>query len=927
MTGESLAQNKDSAATGTIRGIIKDSAYNYALQSASVAIYSKDTVLVSYQLSDISGNYSFEKLPLGVALILRVYYTGYGTSTVRFSFSSADSNSIRKNILLRRNENELAEVIVTTVAPVRMNGDTLEFNSAAFHLDKNAVGEDLLRKLPGVTVWADGSITVNGKQVNKVLVDGRPFFGNDARIATQNIGKNAIDKIQVYDVPNSVNPLDSLTNINIKLKKADGFRYFGKTGIGGGTDSRYGLDGSINLFKPQTQIGFLATGNNINKLAPDVNTLLKNSTYKGVNAAVDYQTDFNLQGTNRVRSAGIVFQHDFLAALYPEKKELLTGNYFFGNTVNNTIKDTRTITSLPNNDQQRLNASSSSYSLSHVHRINANYNRLRLNSQFDIGLNVETIAYKTSSTDQFNLLDRLDNTQSINASAYNSDGNTKKLSLELHYIKKKNPFSVTRTPGDFEISYHINHTDTTYARGVLSDFTSVIDPAQNKLFNRMYHRSARNTKQELQASVGDLSRWLFGYKNRLLARVDIKLQNYIEYETHSDGNSVSDYDTGTKIYLPNNGLTADNRFTVINEMPGLRFSKTITRAFDARYQKKWLFSLLLQEQFYNLHNKSTQLFQNISYGYSKFTPVAEFSYANFQYGEFSDNYNAKFLITADYPIIDQLVPLTDSINLYFIKGGNIKLRPTDRKEFVFNWRHSSSRVKGTFNYNAELRAGIVNNSFADSSIIDSLGRMYIYTVNAGIRKYFSLSGSISRAFKINKYNQLQFTVSPMARFDRIPNSINSISNVSNSFTFQNVMNIQYAFRDLMVAELKQSLFSYTAWQQNSNNGSFRNQMLETSMSISLNANRKLNFGSNINFRQIKSTARPSNTFTIWNANAAYRLLPDNSFEIRLEALDLLHQNTGVYNYGDGYRISNGISNVLQQYFIVTISYFPRKFDK
>ncbi|MFD2144812.1 hypothetical protein [Mucilaginibacter antarcticus] len=91
---------------------------------------------------------------------------------------------------LTKIDKTLNEVVITAdVAPMQMRGDTLEFNAAAFKLDTNAVAEDLLRALPGVTVWADGIITVNGKKINELLVMGKSFFGGDNKIALQNIPK------------------------------------------------------------------------------------------------------------------------------------------------------------------------------------------------------------------------------------------------------------------------------------------------------------------------------------------------------------------------------------------------------------------------------------------------------------------------------------------------------------------------------------------------------------------------------------------------------------------------------------------------------------------------------------------------------------------------------------------------------------------
>ncbi len=923
------AQSLDSTWTGTVSGVVKDSAYKYILQFASVAIYyAKDTSLINYQLSDISGGFHFKELPYETPLVIRVFYTGYRTFAIGLIISPKTKNVLLPEVNLIRDVNELQEVVVRATPPVRMNGDTLEFSANAFRLDKNAVAQDLLKRLPGVTVWADGSITVNGKQVSQVLVDGRPFFGNDPRVAIQNIGKSAIDKVQVYQRnPDMNNPLDSTTNINIKLKKDKNYGYFGKTSIGTGTTERYEVDGNINFFKPRTQLGIVGTSNNVNKVAPDPSTLLKSSTYKGSGATIEYQTDFSLQGTNQTSSTGIVFQHDFLPNVDPIKKELFSGNYFNNNNDNNTVKKLLTIIPLVKDSLQFLNSYTNLTSSNISHRLDITYDKTRSNSQLEIKADAESLSNRSNSYEQTSLADRLLNLQSTSNAVLSSLSNSNKLILDGRYVKRKNPFSLTRLPGDFEISYSIDYGSITKDQTGKTEFKSNHDPSQNKIFDRSSHFSGDDSKHRLLFSMGNLSKWIFGYRSRLLSGLEIKLQNYLEITTHSEINRVGDLDSLTNNYIQNKNLTADSRYSIVNENPNLNLSKNITRTFNARYQKALLFNLRIQEQLYKLSNISTLSIQNISYNHSKFIPNAEISYSNYQYGEYQDIFNFKFGINANYPTVNQLTPLVDSLNLYHIQRGNITLQPSDQKEFSFDWHHTSFQKKNTFYYAIGLKVGIINKNLSDSSITDSLGRTSFYTVNADGRQYLRFSGNLNKALKFGKHNQIQITLSPSLGFERVPNNINGLWNISNSVNIQNTLNVLYTSGDFLAANFKQVFYHYSSQQQIFPNRMFQNNLQITSLSMSCNLSRKLNVASNINFNSNSLTEQKENKFTIWNFNTGYRFLSDNSLELKLDVLDILHQNTGIINYGSGNTITNGSANVLQQYFMITLTYFLRKFGK
>ena len=206
---------------GIVKGILRDTAHNYVLRSATISVYkAADSALMNYQISNNYGEFIFKNLPVDTKLRLDVSYVGYQSFRKIFTIPAGKNELDLKTLIIVPRENMLEDVVIS-VPPISMNGDTLEFNAAAFKLDSNAVVEDLLRKIPNITLWGDGQITVNGREVKSVLVNGKPFFGGDIKTATQNISKNALQKVQVYSTAlNKSNPLDSTLQMNLKLKKA-----------------------------------------------------------------------------------------------------------------------------------------------------------------------------------------------------------------------------------------------------------------------------------------------------------------------------------------------------------------------------------------------------------------------------------------------------------------------------------------------------------------------------------------------------------------------------------------------------------------------------------------------------------------------------------------------------------------------------------
>lgn len=917
-----FSQKKDSTWKGTANGIVRDSVHNYSLPAATLAVYIvKDSSLVSYQLADNFGEFHFKELPVNQPLRVVVSYMGYRSFARKFIITGIDIDL--KQLNLERGENSLKGIEVIAVPPVQMNGDTLEFNADAFKMDPNAQTEDLLRVLPGVTLWGDGTITVNGKEVRSVLVDGKPFFGGDKRVATQNIPKDAVDKIQVYQQnKNKDNPMDSVTEVNIKLKENKRMGHFGKVSAGYGSRERYEADASLNFFSPTTQIGLVAASNNINKEAANADELLRNSTFKGVGAGTEYQSNFGMEGINRLNSGGIVFQHDFIPDPDYSKQNRLNGSYFLKNNLNDQVRNTQTVTSLGGDSTLIQDDRASSLTTSTTQHFQSRYDKKQHENTFYAGAALNSNSSHSNSNNESSVFNTGRVLQSTNQSVNENNNNAKNMTLEIGKVYRPRVYEKRRGQ-DFEVNYSFTAANNNNDRWQQTAFNSIADPTQNKLFDRRYNTSSSETKQHLLLKSGDLSRrgllsGFFGTR--------IQFQNNLDVNTHHEKNDVTDKDPVKDHYVLNPYLTNDSRYTIVDERPSLNFSKTFAKGLVNRYSKYVSINFNTQAQFYQLQNHSDRAFQNLSRSYLKFVPTAGISYQNYQHGESSDNYNLNFAATNDYPAIGQLVPLVDSSNLYYIQNGNIALKPASRKTITFNMSHFAMGVNRDFSYYVNIAAGVINNCFADSSMTDKQGRSSHYLVNADGNKYLNISGNLNKAFKFKKH-QLQVNVNTYANISRTPNSIGGVWNASDNINNNSSLHLYYSYKDIFNASFNQGFNWYQSKQRGIEGSDLSNHTWITAFSGNVNCTKRLSVSSNVNFNRNTSTRSGGIDYTIWNANAAYRFMKGNNFELKLSALDLLHQNTSIINYGYNNVLTYGTVNVLQQYFMATVAWFPRKFGK
>ena len=252
-------------------GVVKDS-LGSTLELANIIVLDQETnTLDSYSITDERGYYSFE-LEKNTNYKFQVSYIGM--NSFEEIISTKESN-ITRDFLLQP-DNALEEVELTYEMPVTIKGDTIVYNADSFKNGSERKLEDVLEKLPGVEINEDGQVEVEGKVVNKLMVNGKDFFDGDTKIATKNIPSNAVDKIQVLRNYSEVGQLSSVTNnkdnfaLNIKLKEGKENFWFGSINSGGGYSKEdkglYLLQPKLFYYSPKVTFNFIGDINNIGEV-------------------------------------------------------------------------------------------------------------------------------------------------------------------------------------------------------------------------------------------------------------------------------------------------------------------------------------------------------------------------------------------------------------------------------------------------------------------------------------------------------------------------------------------------------------------------------------------------------------------------------------------------------------------------------------
>lgn len=891
----SFSQSKDFKVTGKL----VDAEDQYPMEAATVFLQRvKDSSLVTYTISDKDGMFTLEESTSDEYLNFFVSYIGYKSYSKKIKMDKEvqDIGTIALEI-----SNALDEIVLKSTAPVTIKKDTLEFNVKSFKTKKDANVEDLLKELPGVEIDEEGKIKVNGKEVNKILVNGKPFFGNDPSITTKNLTKDIIEKIQIVDTKTKAEAFsgeagdkENMT-INLTIKEENNKGVFGRVSAGGGTDERYEFAGMVNIFDNDQRISVLAGGNNTNSPGFSFGEISK-MFGRGGSTSWNSNGSFSIGGRSFGGGAGITTSQN-TGLNYADKigeKTEVSGDYFYSssNSVNESSSQRETILS---DSRFFTNSSSNSDNDTDSHTANLDF-EIETDSTFQINI-APSFNYSKSRTLYNSNDETLDEDRVLtNQSAVNS--NVESVGRDF-----SNELSVTKRFGSkgaflrFELENSINKNES-------DDFLS----SNTEIFGTSPETINRNQFTDGEKNSNGLNAELT-YR---LPLVDKKLFLNFEYEyaRDKDENRESTYDfnaTSQEYSDFNTELSTDFEYTDSRSIPGVALSYRGEK-FSSRFKLSYNMRTLKNQDLLRPEFNVERDFNNMQIS----------SYVNYRFSPKSSIY-ANYRLSNDPPALRQLQAFTDVSNPLNTIVGNSNLEPAKSHSVYIGYNGFDWQKKTGLYVNAN--AEITNNQVVSKTTVDAetLKRITTYE-NVDGNYNVGLYGRYSKDFKLDSIRKIKFKAGAWTNLSKNINFNNDVQYASNvtsvtpnigvDFIWDKVLEFKPYYRitftnnkyDIETFEDR----NFTSHDAGIRTATFLPKKLEWRNDISFNYNPNIADG----FQK---------TAWFWNSTLAYSVLKDQG-AVTLKVYDLLNQNTNARRIATQDYIQDSQSTVLEQYFMLSFSW-------
>lgn len=909
------------AQTFSVFGKVVDETDSAAVGVAAMILNTNDSTIVGAATTNEKGFFRIENLTPNT-YILKISYIGYKDQFKNFQLSE---NYRAGKIQLKTLAKTLKEIEVKTQAVMAtQNGDTTSFNSKAFKVNKDANAEDLITKMPGVTV-VDGKVQAQGEDVKQVLVDGKPFFGDDPNSVLKNLPAEVIDKVQVFDRRSEQSQFtgfdDGNTSKTINIVTKTQFRngLFGRVYGGYGYEDKYKGGAVINRFKDKQRFTIMAMTNNINEQnfsSEDLLGVMSSGSSgqrgggmrggqgggRGGSGGGSYQQ--NSSDNFLVNAKNGISSTNAIGLNYSDswgKNTSLTTSYFFNWTDNKATTTLLRQYLSGGNSGLNYDESSLAKSTNFNHRLNIRFEH-KLDSFNSIVLQPKI---SLQNNDGFSELNGV-NTKTVELSKtdnnYNSLLTGYSLSLPVlfrHSFRKRGrTFSIDVNP--------------TYAPSTgNSNFISINSYSTTTTFIDTVDQLSDLNKYNLNSNSNVTYTEPLG-KNGSLSVNYILTYNISESEKNTFNKNMSTNDYSLRDSLVSNVFNT----SYMANAAGVSY----------RFQKeKYNFSFGINAQQAQLSKQ--QVFPSSSDSYRIFNSILP--NAQYQY-KFSQKNNVRITYRTSNtpPSIDQLQDVLNNSNSLQLSIGNPNLKQTFQHNLFARFTGVNT-LKSTSTF--IMLGGTYTDNYIGNSTIIANNDTTVYD------KIFLAKGSqISRQENFNNYYNLRFFMN----YSFPVKPIRSNLNLNAGCNYNNVpalINDQFNYSKTTSPSFGLVLSSNISENVDftiSSNTSYNsvNNTLQTSLNstyLNQSSRAKLNFTF---FKRLVLQTEYTNTYysglsesfnqniNLLNGALAFKFLKDNQAELRLFVFDVLNENQSIQRNITETYIEDTQTNILQRYFMLTFTY-------
>jgi hypothetical protein len=761
--------------------------------------------------------------------------------------------------------------------------------------------------MPGMEVDKSGGITVNGKKVTKVFVNGKEFFTGDPVMATKNLPADAVDKIQVYDRKSDqamftgIDDGSEETAINLKLKKDRNKSTFGKLNAGAGTPSVFDAQGNVNVINNDEQFSVIGGANNTNRQNFSSRNIVNFSgggggrPGAGGGVTVNFsggsgETDANAQGIAETYSIGGNYSN-----LFNDKKTEFNANLSISDVERNNISNSFTQNLTPGNAFNRISNSNSiagnkqqNFGSTIDHKVNDNFS-----FRFTPSLGLQqTTNYSEDSTQTYLTNGNLLNSNTtIASSASDAVNAASTLLLRKKFAKKGRTISST-------ITQSFNRSNSTG-----NQFTEQLSYINNKLSNDSILDQQNMRKGENSSYSANLI-----YTEPLGKKSLLEFNTYLSKSIGSSSRRIFDRNNVTDAYdLLNTDLTNEFNSEYTYSGGGMSYRSN---------QKKYNFSTGFSLQKAVLDGENISAKTKLSQSFQDILPNATFRY-NFSQ---TKNLNVDYRTSTNQPSITQLQPVLDQSNINRQSIGN----PDLKRSYVHNLniRFFSSKILAGKSFFSTLNASTTNNSIVNKDSVRPNRTILSTPVN--VNGVYRINGSMNYGFGIKKLNsRLSFGLNA-----GLNNNISYANGLLNTIVTKSTgpsMSYTYIVDDVIDINLTARYsFSNTSNKVNPTlNTNFLTKVFGADMTNYLPWNIVLN--QSFNYAINTGRAVGFNTsIPIWNASFSKFFMKNKRAEIKMSAFDLLNKNIGINRNVSQNQIVDRSYNVISQYFLLTFTYSLQK---